>query len=139
MSFLLDTNVVSEIQKARPDANVRRWFDSVDDGELYLSVLVVGEIRQGVERLRRREPKRAGAYESWLADLRLRYRDRIVPISGEIAEEWGRLNVPDPLGVIDGLLAATAKVAGLTLVTRNTAHVARTGVALLDPFEPQGR
>lgn len=69
--------------------------------------------------------------------LQRRYRDRIVPISSEIAEEWGRLNVPDPLGVIDGLLAATAKVGGLTLVTRNTGDVARTGVALLDPFEPQ--
>lgn len=137
MSFLLDTNVLSEIRKPRADANVQRWFRSVDDSELYISVLVVGEIRQGVERLRRRDPGQAAVYESWLAALQRRYRDRIVPISGEIAEEWGRLNVPDPLGVIDGLMAATAKVGGLTLVTRNTAHVARTGVALLDPFAPQ--
>jgi predicted nucleic acid-binding protein len=135
MSFLLDTNVLSEIRKPKHDANVQRWFRSVEDSDLYLSVLVVGEIRQGVERLRRRDPKRATAYESWLADLRLRYRERIVPISSEIAEEWGRRNVPDPLGVVDGLLAATAKVIGLTLVTRNTADVARTGVAVLDPFE----
>lgn len=137
MSFLLDTNVLSEIRKPHADANVQRWFRSVHDSDLYLSVLVVGEIRQGVERLRRRDPGQAAVHESWLVALQRRYRDRIVPISSEIAEEWGRLNVPDPLGVIDGLLAATAKVGGLTLVTRNTGDVARTGVALLDPFEPQ--
>lgn len=137
MSFLLDTNVLSEIRKSNADANVQKWFRSVHDSELYISVLVVGEIRQGVERLRRRDPGRAAVYESWLVGLQRRYRDRVVPISSEIAEEWGRLNVPDPLGVIDGLMAATAKVGGLTLVTRNTADVARTGVALLDPFEPQ--
>lgn len=137
MSFLLDTNVLSEIRKPNADANVRKWFASVHDSELYISVLVVGEIRQGLERLRRRDRRQAAVYESWLAALQLRYRERIVPISSEIAEEWGRLNVPDPLGVIDGLMAATAKVAGLTLVTRNTTHVARTGVALLDPFAPE--
>lgn len=137
MSFLLDTNVVSEVRRPNADANVLRWFRSVDDSELYISVLVVGEIRQGVERLRRRDPRQAAVYDPWLVTLRDRYRDRIVPIGTEIAEEWALLNVPDPVGVIDGLMAATAKVGGLTLVTRNTAHFARTGVALLDPFQPQ--
>lgn len=137
MSFLVDTNVLSEIRKRNADAHVRSWFRSVEDSELHLSVLVIGEIRQGIERLRRRDPPRAGLYESWLGELRSRYADRILPVSAEIAEEWGRLNVPDPIGVIDGLLAATARVAGLTLVTRDTARLARTGVALLDPFDPR--
>lgn len=137
MSFLLDTNVLSEIRKPNADANVREWFRSVDDGDLFLSVLVVGEIRQGIERLRRRDRRQAEVYDSWLATLQLQYGERIIPITSEIAEEWGRLNVPDPVGVIDGLMAATAKVRGLTLVTRNTTDVARTGLALVDPFEPR--
>ena len=109
---------------------------SVKGADLYLSVLVVGEIRQGVERLRRRAPAQAAVYENWLAMLRRGYADRIVPVTADIAEEWGRLNVPDPVSTVDGLMAATAKVMGLTLVTRNTADVARTGVRVLDPFEP---
>lgn len=136
MSFLLDTNVLSEIRKPNAHPNVRRWFGSVEDDELYISVLVIGEIRQGIERLHRRDKKQAGVYESWLSTLRARYGERMLAIDGEIAEEWGRLNVPDPLSAVDGLLAATARVRGLTLVTRDTARLARTGVPLLDPFEP---
>lgn len=136
MSYLLDTNVLSEVRKPNVHPNVRRWFDAVDDRELYLSVLVLGEIRQGIERLRRRDQRQAAVYESWLSTLRDGYGERILPVDGEIAEEWGRLNVPDPIGAIDGLLAATAKVRGLTLVTRDTARIAVTGVALLDPFAP---
>ena len=99
-------------------------------------MLVVGEIRQGIERLRRRDPSQAAVFETWLATLRRDYADRILPVTVQIADEWGRLNVPDPVPAIDGLLAATARVHGLTLVTRNTADVARTGVALLNPFAP---
>ena len=138
MSYLLDTNVLSEARKPAGDANVRAWLASVRGTELYLSVLVVGEIRQGIERLRRRDPPQAAVFEAWLATLRRDYADRILPVTADIAEEWGRLNVPDPLPAIDGLLAATAGVHGLTLVTRNTADVARTGVALLNPFAPRG-
>ena len=138
MSYLLDTNVLSEARKPAGDANVRAWLASVRGTELYLSVLVVGEIRQGIERLRRRDPPQAAVFEAWLATLRRDYADRILPVTADIAEEWGRLNVPDPLPAIDGLLAATARVHGLTLVTRNTADVARTGVALLNPFAPRG-
>jgi hypothetical protein len=99
-----------------------------------LSVLVVGEIRQGVERLRRRDPKQAKVFDRWLGDLRRDYGERILPVTAAVAEEWGRLNVPDPLPVVDGLLAATAKAHNLTLVTRNTGHVERAGVPLLNPF-----
>jgi len=136
MSFLLDTNVVSEVRKRTANPNVQAWLASVAGLELHLSVLVIGEIRQGIERMRRRDPAQAAAYEAWLSTLLRDYADRIVPVTAEVAQEWGRLNVPDPLPVIDGLLAATAKVRGWTLVTRNTADLARSGVRLLNPFEP---
>jgi toxin FitB len=137
VAFLLDTNVISEARKPAADPNVRAWLASVPDAELYVSVLVIGEVRQGIERLRRRDPARVEVFEAWLSALRHDYSDRIVPVSAEVAEEWGRLNVPDPLPVIDGLMAATAKVRGWTLVTRNVGDLARTGVRLLNPFDPR--
>lgn len=135
MTYLLDTNVVSDVRRRTPNAGVVRWFESVRSADLYLSVLVVGEIRQGVERLARRDPDRAAPYEKWLLDLLDLYGDRVVPVTADVAEEWGRLNVPDQLPVVDGLLAATALVHDWILVTRNTADVARSGVRLLNPFE----
>ncbi|HEX6709730.1 MAG TPA: type II toxin-antitoxin system VapC family toxin [Rubrobacter sp.] len=136
MSFLLDTNVVSEPRKGRrADANVMRWFSSVGTEELYISVLVIGEIRQGIEGLRRRDPLQASHLESWLVGLRRGYADRILPVDLDAAEEWGRMNVPDPISTRDGLMAATAKVRNMTFVTRNTFDVARTGVRLLNPFD----
>lgn len=135
MSFLLDTNVVSELRKgARADRGVREWLSSADDAEVYLSTIVVGELRQGVERLRRRDPIQAEALEEWLSAVKERYAGSILPVTTDIAEQWGRMNVPDRLPAIDGLLAATALVWRLTLVTRNTRDVARTGVRTLDPF-----
>lgn len=136
MSFLLDTNVISEARKANPHPNVRSWFAGVAGTDLYISVLVVGEVRQGVERIRRRDPGQAKVYEERLATLVRDFRDRILPVTTEVAEEWGRLNVPRTIPIIDGLMAATAKVHGLTLVTRNVRDVATTGVSLLNPFEP---
>ncbi len=135
VSFLLDTNVISEARGHRGDANVKAWLASVPADNLYLSVLVVGEIRGGIEWLRRRDPVRADAYEGWLATLRRDYADRLLPVTAEVADEWGRMNVSDPVPVVDGLMAATAKVKGLTLVTRNTADVERSGVRMLNPFE----
>lgn len=135
MSYLLDTNVVSEARKRPPNSSVKAWLASVASHELYLSVLVIGEIRQGIERERRHDPAQAGAYEAWLSTLLHDYADRIVPVTAEVAEEWGRMNLPDPLPVIDGLLAATAKVAGWTLVTRDTAGLVHSGVRLLNPFD----
>lgn len=137
MSFLLDTNVVSEVRKGRrANVGVMRWLSSVEDENLYLSVLVIGEIRQGIEGLRRRDPVQAGHLENWLAELRRRYADRILPIDEEVSEEWGRINAPDPISSRDGLMAATAKVRNMTFVTRNTADVERSGVRLLNPFKP---
>lgn len=134
MSFLLDTNVVSEIRKKAPDRGVATWFASVPADKLFLSVLVVGEIRQGIARLVRRDPAQAEIFERWLSQLVDGYGDRIVPITVRIAEAWGRLNVPDPVPVVDGLLAATALVHDWTLVTRNVNDVTSTRVRLLDPF-----
>jgi toxin FitB len=105
-----------------------------------LSVLTIGEIRLGIERLRRADQPQADRLERWLQGLHAAYRDHLVDVDADIAEEWGRLNTPDPLPVIDGLLAASAKVRGWTLVTRNIADLHRSGVALLNPFElPSGR
>lgn len=135
MSYLLDTNVISELRKGeRANSNVSSWFTGLADEEIYLSVLTIGEIRRGVESVRRRDPDSAAVLDSWLARLVEAHPDRILPVDRAITEEWGRMNAPDPLPVVDGLLAATAKVVGLTLVTRNVADVERTGVELLDPF-----
>jgi len=135
LSYLLDTNVVSEARRRGGNANVKAWLKSVPGRELYLSVLVLGEIRQGIERLERRDPEQASGYEAWLIELRQRFSGHVLDLTIEVAEEWGRMNVPDPISTIDGLLAATAKVHGFTLATRNTADVERTGVPLLNPFE----
>ena len=138
MTYLLHTNVLSEARKQRPDPNVITWLDSVSSGEIFLSVLTVGEIRQGIERLRRKDSARAAGLDEWLAGLRSVYADRIIGVDVRVAEEWGRLNGGDPLPVADGLLAATAKSRGWTLVTRDTGTLARCGVALLNPFDPAG-
>lgn len=137
MSFLVDTNVVSELRKGRrADANVRAWFRDVDPDALFLSVLVVGEIRRGIESRRRRDRAAATALDRWLASLTSSYGDRILPVTVEIAAVWGLFNASASLPVIDSLLAATAHVHGLTVVTRNTGDIARTGVPVVDPFTP---
>jgi toxin FitB len=135
VSFLLDTNVISEARKLNCNQNVRSWMTSVRGADLFLSVMVIGEIRQGIERLQRRDPARSHVYEHWLATLIRDYGDHVLAITEEIAQEWGRLNAVHPAPIIDGLLAATAKIMGFTLVTRNVADVASTGVRVLNPFE----
>jgi len=98
------------------------------------SVVVLAEIRRGIELKRRHDAAQAAAMDRWFARMRTRLAARVLPIDEPIAEAWALLSVPDPLPLIDGWLAATAKVHGLTLVTRNTADVIRTGVEILDPF-----
>jgi toxin FitB len=135
VSYLLDTNVVSEIRKPDRDPRVAAWFDEAESGELYLSVLVVGEIRQGIERLhRRRDRSQADLFDGWLSRLKEEFADRLLPVSAAVAERWGRLNAAQPLPVIDGLLAATAIEHDLTFVTRESRTLSASGVRLLDPW-----
>jgi predicted nucleic acid-binding protein len=135
VKYLLDTNVVSELRKgARADANVVAWFGKAAAEDLFLSVIIVGEIRRGIELIRRRDTAAAHALDRWMARLQAGFEERILPVDGPIAEEWGRMNVPNPLPAVDSLLAATAKVHGLVLATRNVKDVASTGVRTLNPF-----
>jgi toxin FitB len=135
LTFLLDTNVVSEIRHGR-DPHVRRWVGEIEDVDLHLSVLTLGEIRKGIELLRRRDPGQAEVFASWLGELHTRFADRIVPIDARIAEDWGRLNAAATRNTVDSLMAATARIHGLTVVTRNTGDFEGCGVPLLDPWQP---
>jgi len=135
MGYLIDTNVWSELQKGqKANPGVQRWFEGVVAEDLYLSVLVVGEIRRGIERQRRRDPRQAERLEQRLVSLQEAMARRILVVSPSVAERWGRINVPDPLLVVDGLLAATALEHDLVLVTRNIRDVERCGVRCLNPF-----
>jgi toxin FitB len=138
VSYLLDTNALSELRKRRPDPRVVGWFDTAPKAELYLSCLTIGEIRRGIERLRRKDEVQAKAIERWLAGLRHFYQDRIVPIDIEIAERWGRLSAAATLPAVDGLLAATALTRGWTVVTGNVADFTPSGARVLNPWEHPG-
>lgn len=122
------------IRYDRCNPGVAAWFDAVADEDLFVSVLTLGEIGRGIERIRRRDADSAARLSVRLEELAAVHADRLVSIARAIADEWGRMSVPDPLPVIDGLLAASARVRGLVLVTRNTREVAGTGVDYVDPF-----
>ncbi len=135
MKFLLDTNVISEMRKReRAEPKVVRGAARTPVEDIGTSVIVLAEIRRGIELKRRRDPDQATSLDRWFVQMRTRLGDRVLPIDEPIAEAWALLGIPHPLPLIDGLLAATAKVHGLTLVTRNIGDIARTGVSLLDPF-----
>lgn len=132
---MLATNVVSEFRKRRPNPGLLRWIDSVRSDELFLSVLTIGELRLVIEQRRRKDPAAAEVLESWLGGLTAAYGERIVGIDEAASDRWGRMNVPDRVPTIDGLLAATALSRSWTLVTRNVDDVKRSGVRLLNPFD----
>ena len=137
MSLLLDTNVISELRKgSRANPHVVAWFTGVTEEEIHLSVLAVEELRRGVERLRERDARQAGALERWLRQVVRDHAERILPVDYRVAEQWGRLTAMRSASVIDTLMAATAQVFDLVLVTRNVKHVAWTGVSYLNPFDP---
>lgn len=139
MAYLIDTNIISEIQKGNKANNsVKEWFDSVDSEDLYLSVLVIAELQQGIERLRLRNSEQAKVLGQRLKNIEELFSHRILPITMDIANRWALNNVPDPLPVIDGLLAATAMVHDLTFVTRNVKDVERTKVKIINPFNSKG-
>ena len=136
MSFLINTNIISEARKGNNcDPGVAVWRNDIADEQIWVSSLVLGEIRKGIELARRNDPRKAEALEQWLAAIKSRFGDHVLPVDTAVADEWGKMNSVRPLPVIDGLLAATAKVHELTLVTRNVADVAGVGVDVLNPFE----
>jgi toxin FitB len=135
--YLLDTNVITEVSRGeRSDRNVRTWYGAIATDQLCTSVLVIGEVRAGVEKLRIRAADRAVAFERHLVLLVDLFADRIFGIDRRIAEMWGRINARRGPPAIDGLIAATALVHQLTVVTRNVRDFAPSGVAVLNPFEP---
>jgi toxin FitB len=137
VNYLIDTNIISEIRKgARCDRYVAAWFASINDEDLYLSVLVLGEIRKGIERARGTDPAQARALERWLSTIKQLYSERILPIDQMVADEWGSMSATRPASTVDTLLAATAKVHRMTLATRNVVDVAGLGADVLNPFEP---
>ena len=137
--FLLDTNIISELIKPKPEANVTEWVENTDESLLYLSVLTLGEIRRGIAAPP--QSRRRATLEAWLdKDLRARFERRILVIDQEVADRWGLLtaaarNSGIVLPVIDGLLAATALEHNLTLVTRDTGQIPSMGVAVFNPWE----
>jgi len=137
VSWLVDTNVLSELRKGeRANEGVGAWYATAREEDLFTSVLVLGEVRRGIESIRRRDIPSALALEQWLLRLTTTFSERVLPIDAQVADRWGGLNVPDPIPTVDGLLAATALVHDLVLVTRNVHDVQGTGVQVLDPFAP---
>ncbi|MFO7905701.1 MAG: type II toxin-antitoxin system VapC family toxin [Pirellulaceae bacterium] len=134
---MLDTNVVSELRKGpRCDPAVAAWEDAelVPHGGA-ISVITIGEIRKGIDLIAQRDPQQAAGLESWLAGLCQHFTNRILPISREVAEEWGRLNALRPLPAVDSLLGATANVYALILATRNVRDLRDVGLPVVNPFE----
>ena len=136
--YLLDTNVVSELRKirlGRADTHVADWADSIDASVLYISVITVQELEIGVLLAERRDPKQGAIFRSWLDDHVLpAFAGRVLAVDTAVAQRSARLHVPDQRPVRDALIAATALVHGMTVVTRNVADFAPTGVPTLNPL-----
>jgi toxin FitB len=138
LTYLLDTNAISEWVKPQPDPGIVRWLDEVDEDRTYLSVISIGELRKGVERLA--EGRRRDRLGQWLAsELPDRFGGRMIPVDAAIADQWGQLlahaeKAGTTVGGVDALIAATAKVHGLQVVTRNVAHFRHLGVGVVSPW-----
>jgi len=132
VSFLVDTNVLSEARRRSPPAVA--WLRAVDPEALFLSVITIGEIAKGVAIRERTDPTAAAALARWLGGLRQTYADRILPIDDSVATAWGQLMARRTFPVPDGLIAATARVHNLRLVTRNADDFAGSGVDVVNPW-----
>jgi toxin FitB len=135
VTYLLDTNVLSETRKRQPAAGVAEWIAATPPGRMHVSVLTLGEIEQGIARIRGRgDQGQAAALERWLTDVQAGFEDRILPVSLPVAAAWGRQPQTQPVPVIDALIAATARVHGLTMVTRNAKDFEPAGIPVFNPF-----
>jgi predicted nucleic acid-binding protein len=135
MTYLLDTSVLSETRKRQPAAGLTDWIAATPPERMHVSVLTLGEIEQGITKIRGRgDQYQAAALERWLRDVQAGFGKRILPVTIPVAAAWGRQLRAQPLPVIDALIAATAQVHGMTVVTRNVKDFALAGVAVLDPF-----
>jgi predicted nucleic acid-binding protein len=140
MSFLLDTNVISELVAPKPNPSVTHWLEGLDQESIFLSVITIGELQRGIEKLP--DSKRKKTLSEWLTgDLLIRFGDQVLPIDVSVILTWGTLVASmeangKPIPAIDSLLAATARQFGLTFVTRNTRHFKATGISLFNPWEP---
>lgn len=133
--ILLDTNVISELRKGpRCHPRVRAWLALQDASQLFLSVLAIAEIRDGIERLRERAARQASRLEAWLRETETHFHDRILPVTAEVADRWGRLRTSQPLPDFDRLIAATAIIHGLEIATRNVRDFERSGVPVVNPW-----
>jgi predicted nucleic acid-binding protein len=132
VSYLIDTNVLSEARRRSPPAV--DWLRAVNPAEIFLSVITIGEIAKGIAMRERTDPLAAAALGRWLNGLRDAYADRVLPIDGAVATAWGQLMARRTLPVPDGLIAATARVHNLRLVTRNVGDFADTGVDVVNPW-----
>lgn len=131
--YLVDTNIVSEARRGTPQAVA--WLRSIDPLTLHLSVLTLGEIMRGIALKQKSDPKSAAHLTEWHRKLRHDHEDRILPVTDKVAVEWGRIAAIRPRGDVDGLIAATAIVHDLILVTRNVRDFEDAGVALINPWE----
>jgi len=133
--YLLDTNVISETRKKRADSNVVAFLTAADAAGLFISVLTLGELRKGVSAKRRADPAAADQLGVWVDGIETGFADRALPVDAAAARRWGELSAGRSLPVIDTLIAATALVHGLTLVTRNAGDFESIGVTLFDPWQ----
>lgn len=134
MKYLLDTNVVSEIQKKKPNPQVVAWFSVVHYSQLHISCITIGEIRKGMLKLSKNDSVSSLKLKKWLEELIIDYNERILNIDKEICEEWGELMSINGTNAIDALIAAQAKQNNMILVTRNTKHYNMFNIKIFDPF-----
>ncbi|MBB5752989.1 type II toxin-antitoxin system VapC family toxin [Prosthecomicrobium pneumaticum] len=134
IGFLLDTNIVSELRKSRPHPGVAAFVDGLDEDAMYVSALTMGELRKGAVSKMRTDAAMGESLRQWINEVEMLFRDRILSVDASVADQWGRLAAGRSRPIIDTLIAATAMVHGMTLVTRNVADVRDTGVALVDPW-----
>ncbi|TVZ02286.1 type II toxin-antitoxin system VapC family toxin [Trebonia kvetii] len=135
MTYLLDTNILSETRKRQPAAGVVDWIAATPPDRLHISVLTLGEIEQGIAKVRGRGDRhQASALERWLRDVETGFEDRVLPVTFPVAAAWGRQHYAQHLPVIDALIAATARLHSMTVVTRNVKDFELAGVQVFNPF-----